>query len=144
MAHIVEFALWSGRLPNEFLSLQWGDVDFKKHTCKLPKDKQSFPVLERAWEIIEERRSNTHKPDDRIFPFRAVAVSMRHKYTVNRLVLEGKLKFKIRFHDYRYEAVYRLLEKDHKPVEVARATGQHSVVIHKIMDDLHARETAAQ
>jgi integrase len=134
---LIEFAIWSGRKLQDICQLRWVDVDFENRTCKLPRQKESFPVLERAWELIEQRRQNATDPSGRIFPETNLHISQRHMRAVKILTAEGKIKTKPRFHDYRYEAVYRLLEKGYPAPEVARATGQPAARIVEIANELH-------
>jgi integrase len=136
---VIEFAIWSGRRLNEILQLRWVDVDFEKKTCKLPGEKESFPVFERAWELIEERRPKSFGQDAKLFPENRQAVSVRNRNAVIALAEAGKIQGSLRFHDYRHEAAYRLLEKGYPATVVARATGQPPARIHDIADDLNRK-----
>lgn len=133
---VVEFAVWSGRRLADIFRLKWADVDFEKKTCKLPGGEDSFPVLERAWELIEERRPNAADQSGKVFPENHQAVLIRHLNAVTALVEAGKILVSPRFHDYRYEAAYRLLEKGHPPTVVARATGHTPARILKIAEEV--------
>lgn len=138
MDDVIEFAIWSGRRPKEIVTLRWDDVDFEKRTCKLPGKTGAFPVFERAWGIIEERRSNPLEPNGRIFPYSREVVSIQHTSAVKALFAAGKIKSHPRFHDYRYEAAHRLLERRHAPQVVARATGQPAGMVFKIAEQMQA------
>lgn len=123
MGEILEFAVWSGRTTSEIMSLRWSDVDFDKRTCKVPGNKEAFPLLERAWEMIQSRRNDPRDKSDRIFPYNKKTAGQRHTLAKKKL-LEAMPGLKdLRFYDYRREAVSRLLQKGHQPHEVSRATG---------------------
>ena len=136
VAVVVEFAIWSGRKLIEIFRLRWSDVDFENKTCKLPGEGKPFPVLERAWELIEERRANSFDPSGNVFPYNREAVAIRHMNAVNELAQSGRIQASHRFHDYRYEAAYRLLEKGYPPTLVARATGQPPARIFKMAEEV--------
>jgi integrase len=144
MADVVQFAVWSGRRLAEILELEWAHIDWKKKSCKVPGKESSFLLFDRAWEVIDERRSRRLKPEGRIFPYDRAAVSIRHTNAVRTLVEQGKIPHKIRFHDYRHEAAHRLLERGHSVQDVARATGLAPGRIMKIADEVQAHRTAAR
>jgi hypothetical protein len=131
MGEIMEFAVWSGRSISEIASLKWSDVDFEKRTCRLPGSEDTFPVLEKAWEMIEARRPGPGDKSDRIFPINQKTASQRHTLAKKKLAETMPGLQDLRFHDYRYEAVSRLLAKGHQPHQVARATGWD---IKKVLD----------
>jgi integrase len=137
---VTEFALWSGRLPVDICRLRWADVDFANQTCKLPGQAEPFPVLERAWKIISERKENS--ADARlIFPFDEADVVSRFRTSMLRMKSLGMFEIMPRFHDFRLEAVYRLLEKGHTAPVVARATGQAAERIMEIANEVQRAKT---
>ena len=122
MAEMMEFAVWSGRPIREICSLRWSDVNFDKQTCKLPGSNTEFPLLEKAWDIVKSRpRRDASDPKERIFPYNPKCTSQRHSDAKRKL--REIVGADLRFHDLRYEAVTRLLEKGHPPHRVALATG---------------------
>ena len=141
---VAEFASWSGRKLIDILKLRWADVDHEKRTCKLPGDKKPFPLLERAWEMIEERRQNPAEPNGRIFPYDKEQLTQRHMVAVRRLLAEGTIRGSIRFQDYRHEAAHRLLEKGHSASIVARATGLPPGRILRIAEEVQAERGSRQ
>ena len=144
LADLVEFTAWSGRAPNETLALRWADVDFDKHTCKLAGKKDSFPLLEKAWTIIQERRSSQAHPSGRIFPYEWTTAESRHQLAIRSLMAEGKIQWRIRFIDYRHEAAYRLLERQYPEHIVVRATGLSPRRIHDIAKNLNTHTVSAR
>lgn len=136
MPEFVEFALWSGRTRKEIGSLRWEDVNFDDKSCKLPYDKKPFPLLERAWEIVELLRPQAVSRNEvNIFPFNSLKSSTA-KFRGARAVIRKRLGEDwgkgLTFHGLRYEAVCRLLEKGHPPHIVARATGQNITKVTQI------------
>jgi integrase len=135
MGEIVEFAVWSGRTVSEIMSLKWSDVNFERRTCKLPGSEVEFPVLERAWEMIESRKNDPRDKTDRIFPYHGKTASARHTLAKNKLLATMPGLKDLVFNDYRREAVSRLLQKGHQPHVVSRATGWDIKKVLQIFDE---------
>jgi integrase len=132
MEEIMEFAVWSGLPISKICSLRWEDVDFDKHTCKLPNRKEPIPLLEKAWDIVEIRHSRDSSNKDKcIFPYRAKSAGASHTRAKKELSKTIPAMADSRFNDLRYEAINRLLEKGHPPHIVARAT---STAVTKVME----------
>jgi integrase len=129
MADVMEFAVCSGRLAGEIFELSWSNVDFNKRTGKLPDDDESFPLLNKAWDIVQARHE--HNPtDERIFPY-------NHRSAIAAYVeATTRLGFDLTFNDLRYEAVCRLLESGHPPHMVSRATGMGLTKVDEIHREL--------
>lgn len=99
-------------------------MDFDKRACKVPGSNEPFPVLEKAWDVIESRKK-AKKSDELIFPYNRPSVTLRF-ISMKKKLRESMPSLKdLRFHDLRYEAVNRLLEKGHPPHTVAHASGMH-------------------
>jgi integrase len=138
MADLTEFAVWSGRQISEVCSLRWSDVNFDKRTCKLPGSKDEFPLLEKAWDIVNSRtRLDTTDPDERIFPYNQKSAGARHTRAKKELL--QKVGKDLRFNDLRYESVTRLLEKRHPPHIVAQATGTDIKKVMEIYEKMPAQ-----
>ena len=114
---LVEFAIYSGRRLGEICRLRWGDVNGEDMTCivrdmKDPKMKKgndhTFPLLGRAWDIVQERlplRKNPENPDERIFPYNSHSASQAAREVRRLAGIKG-----LRFHDNRREAASRAFE----------------------------------
>ena len=142
MAEVMEFAVWSGRLLNEIFSLRWEDVNFEKRTCKLPGGTKEFPLLERAWDIVQARRQVASDSDERIFPYHLKTASARHTRAKKQLI--EKVGGDLRFHDLRSEAATRLFDKGHPPHIVADATGLNIKRVIAIFEKWQASQERAE
>jgi integrase len=90
MVAVTEFSYYSARRISETCRLRWGDVNGADMTCivrdmKDPKMKKGndheFPLLGRAWDIVQSRvslRKTPENPDERIFPFNSKTCSQRY------------------------------------------------------------------
>lgn len=114
MRDIVEFSVYTARRISETCRLRWGDVNFEDRTCivrdmKDPRKKKgndhTFPLLGRAWEIVQAQPRRTQSPDERIFPFNAKSVGAAYTRAKHALGIEG-----LRLHDNRREAASRAFE----------------------------------
>lgn len=143
MADFMEFAVWCGRPVGEMCSLRWSDVDFDKHTCRLPGSPDSFPLLEKAWDIVRSRSQiDPGDAEERIFPYYKKSISARFTVTKNKLSETIPGMADLRLNDLRFEAVNRLLEKGHPPHTVARATGMDIGKVVEIFELLQKAELA--
>ena len=114
MRAIVEFSLLTARRISETCRLRWGDVNAEDRTCivrdmKDPKSKRGndheFPLIGRAWDLVMEQPRRTHRPDERIFPYRAMSCSTAYMRAKAALGIEG-----LHLHDNRREAASRFIE----------------------------------
>jgi integrase len=129
MAEIFEFQLYSARRISETCRLKCIDVNVKDRTCivrdmKDPRQKKGndheFPLLGRAWEIVEPRLQawDQKDPDARIFPYNSKSISARFYETKKTLGIVG-----LRLHDLRRECASRLFEAGYSVPEVMLVTG---------------------
>jgi integrase len=136
MEEIMEFAVWSGLPISQICSVRWQDVNFDKHTCKLPNRKQAIPLLEKAWDIVEARRAlEKSNKDERVFPYNARSATQAFTLAKTKLSKTIPTIADLRLNDLRYEAINRLLEKRHPPHIVALAT---STAVAKVVE-IHDR-----
>lgn len=120
MTQIVEFSLWSARRISETCRITFGDVNGADMTCivrdmKDPKHKKGndheFPLLGRAWDLVQERallRKNPNDPTERIFPYNSRCASQAYVYAKKKLGIAD-----LHLHDNRAECASRLLEGYH-------------------------------
>jgi integrase len=120
MTKIVEFSLWSARRISETCRITFGDVNGADMTCILrdmkdPKNKKGndheFPLLGRAWDLVQERalvRKNPNDPNERIFPYRSQSASQSYTLAKKKLGIPD-----LHLHDNRAECASRLLEGYH-------------------------------
>jgi integrase len=132
MVIVTEFSYHSARRISETCRLRYGDVDVARRTCwvydlKNPKGKgesAEFPLLGRAWEIVEERmrlielkRTPEQRKYMRLFPFSSKTCSARYTLAKKALGIVG-----LRLHDNRREAISRLFEAGYNVPEVAKVS----------------------
>jgi integrase len=150
---LVEFAIYSGRRLGEICRLRFGDVNGADMTCivrdmKDPKQKKGndhvFPLLGRAWDIVQERaaaRTNPENPDERIFPYNAHSASQAARDIRKKVGIVG-----LRFHDNRREAASRAFEgrlngRKYGVPEVMVITGhKNPQMLMRTYTKLHARD----
>lgn len=150
---LVEFSIYSGRRLGEICRLRWGDVNGADMTCvvrdmKDPKQKKGndhvFPLLGRAWDIVQERvalRKNPENPDERIFPYNAHSASQAAREVRAAAGIKG-----LRFHDNRREAASRAFEgrlngRKYGVPEVMVITGhKNPQMLMRTYTKLHARD----
>jgi integrase len=115
MVDIVQFALWSGRRRNEICSLRWEDVHAASQMCAVRKRggrRVRFPLLGKAWEIVNRRQTEPGRHKEYIFPYNTPSVSAAFT------LAKRTLKINIVFDDLREEGIRRLLEAKQYPLEL--------------------------
>jgi integrase len=133
MVTVTEFSYHSARRISETCRLRYGDVDTAKKTCwvydlKNPKGKgenAEFPLLSRAWELVEQRMKFIEaevsdleeRKKVRLFPYHAKTCSQRYTLAKKALGIKG-----LRLHDNRREAISRLFEQGFGVPEVAKVS----------------------
>lgn len=125
MLEICEFQVDSARRRGETCKLRWSDVDFEKRICmvrdlKNPRGKgyhDWFPLLGRAWEIVQARRTlwDGVSPAARIFPYLPGSITASWIQMCKTLGIVG-----LRLHDLRREAVSRMFEQGFNVPEAAK------------------------
>lgn len=143
MATMMEFAVYSARRLGEITRLMRSDVNVQDRTCiirdmKDPRQKKGndheFPLLGRAWEIVEEQlRSHTA---DRIFPYNPKSAGARYTRAKQMLGIQN-----LRFHDLRREAASRLFEAGFGVQEVMLVTGHKTpAMLLRVYTSLKAKD----
>lgn len=134
MDEIMEFQVWSARRIGETCRLKFADVNVEKRTCivrdmKDPRQKKGndheFPLLGRAWELVEERMKEWDgHPEARIYAYNSKSVSARFYEMKKQLGIKN-----LRLHDLRREAASRLFEAGFSVQEVMMVTGHKTPVL---------------
>lgn len=126
MVPIIKFQAVAARRISETLRMTRKDVDTVKRIClvrdlKNPKGKGFhawFPLLEGAWEIVEQRlREIPDKPDARLFPYNDKSVQARFIKMKHTLGITG-----LRLHDLRRESISKLFEQGFSVPQVAKVS----------------------
>ncbi|MCB9960877.1 MAG: site-specific integrase [Hyphomonas sp.] len=130
MARIVKFAVATAMRQSEICSIEWSDVDERKHTVlvrdrKDPRNKdgndQRVPLVDLtgydAWQLLQEQRTN-RKSKGRIFPYNSRSVGAAFRRACQELEIED-----LHFHDLRHEGTSRLFEAGLQIEQVALVTG---------------------
>jgi integrase len=132
MVPTIEFSYTAARRISETCRITRKDVDVEKRLCtvrdlKNPNGKgyhDTFPLLGRAWEIVEQRlKVIPDEPDARLFPFNSKSCSAR--YTMMKIKLRALhpgLFINLRLHDNRREAISRLFEQGFNVPEVQKVS----------------------
>ncbi|ABC29629.1 Integrase [Hahella chejuensis KCTC 2396] len=124
MYDIIWFAIHSARRLSEILEIRWADNDSEtltglardvKHPTKKHGNHRKFKYTREAWDIVSRQERNPD--DDRIFPYKANAVSRRFCLACRELGIND-----LRFHDLRHEATSRLFERGYDIVQVQQFT----------------------
>ena len=130
MSRIVSFAIATAMRQSEICSIQWDDVDMRRHIVtvrdrKDPRQKdgnhQKVPLVNLtgydAWEIINEQRRASNSTS-RVFPYNPRSIGTAFRRACVDLDIED-----LHFHDLRHEGTSRLFEAGLKIQQVALVTG---------------------
>lgn len=129
LAEVWEFQVYSARRISETCRLKCIDVNVQDRTCivrdmKDPRHKKGndheFPLLGRAWELVEPRLAlwDGKDPQARIFAYESRSISARVYEAKKTLGIVG-----LRLHDLRRECASRLFEAGYSVPEVMLVTG---------------------
>lgn len=126
MVPIIKFQGIAARRISETCRLTRKDVDVIKRIClvrdlKNPKGKgfhDWFPLLEGAWEIVEQRLKEIPEgPDERLFPYNAKSIEARFTKMKHKLGIKN-----LRLHDLRRESISKLFEQGFSVPQVAKVS----------------------
>lgn len=127
MVDVLDFQLASGRRIGETCRIRRKDVDVERRLCwiydlKNPKGRgfhAQFPLLGRAWEIVEKRLAAMmdQAPNARVFPYKSTSITQRYIDAKKALGIEN-----LRLHDSRREALSRLFEAGYSVPEVQKVS----------------------
>ena len=118
---IIIIALQTAMRRGEILSLKWSDIDMKRGLIIIDNTKTGYPRSIQMNDIIQSIFDNLNRIDERVFPI--TINSLRLSY--QRLC--KKLDIKIRFHDFRHEAISRLFEQNLSIPHIASISGHRTM-----------------
>ena len=118
---IILIALQTAMRRGEILSLKWSDIDMKRGLIIIDNTKTGYPRTIKMNDIIKSIFDNLNRIDERVFPI--TINSLRLSY--QRLC--KKLDLKIRFHDFRHEAISRLFEQNLSIPHIASISGHRTM-----------------
>ena len=118
---IIILALETAMRRGEILSLKWSDIDMKRGLIIIDNTKTGYPRSIQMNDIIKSIFDNLNRIDERVFPI--TINSLRLSY--QRLC--KKLDIKIRFHDFRHEAISRLFEQNLSIPHIASISGHRTM-----------------
>ena len=105
----------------EILSLKWSDIDLKRSLINIDNTKT---VYARSIKINDDVRivlENLEMIEERVFPISINSLRLCYQRLCN------KLNIKIRFHDFRHEAISRLFEQNLSIPHIASKSGHRTV-----------------
>lgn len=121
------FAIETGMRRGEILNMRWRDTDLDASLLSIPETKTGFsrciPLTKGATAILAERRTDTSKSDDLVFPITGNAFRLAWERCKRRASRHDPDIADLRFHDLRHEAVSRFFELGLSVPEVAAISG---------------------
>lgn len=125
---IVVLALETAMRQGEILSIEWGNINWDKHTVTLPVtkngDSREVPLSRAAYEILKGYM--TPQKEGRVFTYTSSGLKSTWRDLVNTLKIEN-----FHFHDLRHCAISSLLERGLNSIEVASISGHKSMAMLK-------------
>ena len=118
---IILIALNTAMRRGEILSLKWSDIDLKRSLINIDNTKTGYARSIKINNDVRFVLENLEMIDERVFP-----ISINNlRLCYQRLC--KKLNIKIRFHDFRHEAISRLFEKNLSIPHIASISGHRTV-----------------
>ena len=137
---VVLFAIETGMIRGEILSLCWENVLLGKRYVHLPDtkngDSRDVPLSPRALELLGDLPRNVRE-DQVVFPLHFEAL----KSSWRRACCRANIMY-LRFHDLRHEATSRFFEKGLNVMEVAAITGHKDLRMLQRYTHLRAEDLA--
>ena len=118
---IILIALETAMRRGEILSLKWSDIDLQRGLIIVDNTKTGYPRTIQMNNITRLIFENVNRLNETVFPI--TTNSFRLSY--QRLC--KKLDIKIRFHDFRHEAISRLFEKNLSIPHIASISGHRTL-----------------
>ena len=118
---ILLFALETGMRRGEILSLKWLDVDMKRKLITVDNTKNGYPRIIPMNDNVYHLLKTIDKRNEYVFPITTNSLRLAFQRICK------KLEIKIRFHDFRHEAISRLFERGHSIPQIASISGHRTM-----------------
>lgn len=105
----------------EILSLKWSDIDLKRNLINIDNTKSSYARSIKINNNTKRILENLEMKNDRVFPISVNSLRLCYQRLCN------KLNIKIRFHDFRHEAISRLFEQILTIPHIASISGHRTM-----------------
>ena len=118
---IILIAINTAMRRGEILSLKWSDIDLKRSLINIDNTKTGYARSIKINNDVRIVLENLEMIDERVFPISINSLRLCYQRLCN------KLNIKIRFHDFRHEAISRLFEQNLSIPHIASISGHRTV-----------------
>ena len=118
---IITLALETAMRRGEILSLKWSDIDVHRGLIIIENTKTGFPRSIKINDNVRSVLSSLKKQDELVFPISVNSLRLCYQR------LCKKLGIKVRFHDFRHEAISRLFEQNLSIPHIASISGHRTM-----------------
>ena len=118
---IILIALNTAMRRGEILSLKWSDIDLKRNIINVDNTKTGYTRSIRVNNDVMIVLENLEIIDERLFPISVNSLRLCYQRLCN------KINIKIRFHDFRHEAISRLFEQNLTIPHIASISGHRTM-----------------
>ena len=118
---IILIALNTAMRRGEILSLKWSDIDLKRSLINIDNTKTGYARSIKINNDVRMVLENLEMIDERVFPISINSLRLCYQRLCN------KLNIKIRFHDFRHEAISRLFEQNLSIPHIASISGHRTI-----------------
>ena len=118
---IILIAINTAMRRGEILSLKWSDIDFKRSLINIDNTKSGYARSIKINDVVRIVLENLEMKNDRVFPISVNSLRLCYQRLCN------KLNIKIRFHDFRHEAISRLFEQNLSIPHIASISGHRTM-----------------
>ncbi len=118
---IILIALYTAMRRGEILSLKWSDIDLKRSLINIDNTKTGYARSIKINNDVRIVLKNLDMVNDKIFPISVNSLRLCYQRLCN------KLNIKIRFHDFRHEAISRLFEQNLSIPHIASISGHRTI-----------------
>ena len=118
---IILIAINTAMRRGEILSLKWSDIDLKRNLINIDNTKSGYARSIKINNDIKRILENLEVKNDRVFPISVNSLRLCYQRLCN------KINIKIRFHDFRHEAISRLFEQNLSIPHIASISGHRTM-----------------
>jgi len=118
---IILIAINTAMRRGEILSLKWSDIDLKRNLINIDNTKSGYARSIKINNDIKRILENLEVKNDRVFPISVNSLRLCYQRLCN------KINIKIRFHDFRHEAISRLFEQNLTIPHIASISGHRTM-----------------